>query len=629
MIHNQLKYSENIDFDKMMDALSETLIFENQLDKRFESRKKSESYENKYFKEKNISFSTFKGSISSSFEPYLPHYIKSIEKKFSGLIEKYKTTESNSSIDDKSDELVLPSIVDLLYCYREALSKVVTLTTGKPLYELAIVFDKMMAKYSSTLLNPKIMRNNNIIKPITSDLEFSCLITNTADYCASSINQLEEKMLEKIDPDLRSKINFDSCQSTLIKELINAYMNSLSSQSQINEVGAEQLLLDFHPIKSIILNLPILKMEQIPGKEESKISKKSISSYVQIVTAKLNRVESILKVLLVPVNSPEVLISQFLLLFPEGPVDVFKQILSFKGVNGSNQQRLFMDLLVDNTAEPYASDDMSLISGPEYLDSEVLGGRMPRINAMGSDRAKSYGDLDINENIDLNSVKTRLMEKSNTLTLPTSPNTPSSNWLNFTGMYSSLTKPNDPFRSPLSSKDDFSTTSNNRNQTAPTKSHKPISPQSTQNEPPSVNADSSLNSSEIKPFQNGKIQSHISDSLINSNLGSSNFSKDTTSSLRRGSLSTFNRPRFGHSPLGVKTLDIDIKSRNPSDTSGPRTADILDSKSPDQLKSFENTGPFSPILSGISATTSATKTKFSDNFKRMVSNITFKKDDHS
>ncbi|OMJ26904.1 Vacuolar protein sorting-associated protein 53-like protein [Smittium culicis] len=711
MVYNQLKYSENIDVDNMMAALSETLTFENQLDKRFDSADKSGSFNNKYFIENGIEFDTFKGSISSSFEPYLFHYIKSIEKQFNELIEKFKSPESKDNAYNKGDELVLPSIVDLLYCYRESLAKCVTLSTGKPMYDLSIVFDKSMIKYTTTILKPKIIRISHNNNPAITDVEFACLIANTSDYCSSSMSELEEKMIEKIDESLKSKINFDPCQTNttsttnlaiqsivdisislcenvfkqlastnwsnlssvgdhseyvyslsyilediiikvrsllsssnhyriycdrLAQEIINSYMTAINTPPQINEVAAEQLLLDFHKIKSTLLSLPILNLNEAPGKEESKISKKSIQSYIQIITAKLNKVESILKTLLAPINSPEVLVGQFLLLFPDGSVDTFKQILSLKGIVGLSQQRVYLDLLSDNTPKPLTQNRLSLSNESEYLET-TLAENTIFTNRNDYDKPRQQSEPGVAGNPEINLSKTHLLEKSQSSKANLSKNTPSSNWLNFTGIYTNTKKSNDTISTNTASKDSLNKLENKQIDSimSPKPESRRISMSNRTNPFSDYDKESSLTNYPKEPAlpkrNNNGYSSASGDAL---NLSSKPFLINSSIDSSRESLN-FSKNRTGNpKSQGLEILDIESAnlygmsiSASPADNSSPRNSDHIGRRSMDLPNSpLLNQKPFSPILSKFSASASATKNRFNDNFKRMVSNMSMKKD---
>ncbi|OMJ07441.1 Vacuolar protein sorting-associated protein 53-like protein [Smittium culicis] len=711
MVYNQLKYSENINVDDMMAALSETLTFENQLDKRFDSADKSGSFNNKYFIENGIEFNTFKGSISSSFEPYLFHYIKSIEKQFNELIEKFKSPESKDNSNNKGDELVLPSIVDLLYCYRESLAKCVTLSTGKPMYDLSIVFDKSMIKYTTTILKPKIIRISHNNTPAISDVEFACLITNTSDYCSSSMSELEEKMIEKIDESLKSKINFDPCQNTttsttnlaiqsivdisislcenifkqlastnwsnlssvgdqseyvyslssileeiipkvrsllsssnhyriycdrLAQEIISSYMTAINAPPQINEVAAEQLLLDFHKIKSTLLSLPILNLIEAPGKEESKISKKSIQSYIQIITVKLNKVESILKTLLAPINSPEVLVGQFLLLFPDGPVDTFKQILSLKGIAGLSQQRVYLDLLSDNTPKPLTQNRQSLSNESEYLETNQAENTI-FTNRNDYDKPRQQSEPGVAGNPEINQPKTQLIEKSQSSRTNFSKNTPSSNWLNFTGIYSNMKKSNDATSTNTASKDSLNKLENKQTDSimSPKPESRRISMSNRTNPFSDYDKEIGLIISPKEPSlpkrNNNGYSSASGDAL---NLSNKPFLNNSSIDSSRESLN-FSKNRTGNpKSQGLEILDIESAnlygmsmSVSPADNSSPRNSDHIGGRSMDSPKSpILNQKPFSPILSKFSASASATKNRFNDNFKRIVSNMSMKKD---
>ena len=77
------------------------------------------------------------------------------------------------------------------------------------LYLLSLVYQsKIFLTYS--IKDEKRMGNQDTIR-------FAALVINTADYCSSTITQLEEKIIEKIHPDYKTKVDYTKERESFLK----------------------------------------------------------------------------------------------------------------------------------------------------------------------------------------------------------------------------------------------------------------------------------------------------------------------------------------------------------------------------------------------------------------------------
>ncbi|KAJ2803657.1 Vacuolar protein sorting-associated protein 53, partial [Coemansia helicoidea] len=104
-----------------------------------------------------------------------------------------------------------------------------------------------------------------------------------------------------------------------------AYAAAIAQCGCISEVGAEQLLLDAQALKSVLLGMPAIGTDEVPPPGPP-------PAFARIVGQSIGRVEALLKAILVPSEPADALVGRFLLLFPAAPRDVFRQVLSLKGV---------------------------------------------------------------------------------------------------------------------------------------------------------------------------------------------------------------------------------------------------------------------------------------------------------
>ncbi|KAJ1970845.1 Vacuolar protein sorting-associated protein 53, partial [Dimargaris xerosporica] len=220
----------DVDVAELLRALQLTMSFERQLDRRFGRDQTSTAAQSAT---EPSSPGPLHKCISQCFEPYLSLYIAAEERTIQGMLDKFKSSALHT--DEDPSMTVLSSSTDLLYFYREALGKCAALSTGQPLFDLVQAFARGLAAYGNDVLLGKLPKLYTVgeNRPMSHDeLTRICLIINTADYCHSATEQLEQKVQEKIDPELQGQINFDAQRDTLfntihtsIKSLIRGVEN--------------------------------------------------------------------------------------------------------------------------------------------------------------------------------------------------------------------------------------------------------------------------------------------------------------------------------------------------------------------------------------------------------------------
>lgn len=239
-----------------------------------------------------------------------------------------------------------------------------------------------------------------------------CCILCTAEYCLETSQQLEEKLKEKVLPQLADRINMSSeldlfhnvvstCIQLLVSDLENTiespltamsklpwqnieavgdqsayvtaitnhlkqnlpvirdnlqgsrkyftqfcvkfansfipkFINTLYRCKSVSTVGAEQLLLDTHSLKTILLDLPSIG---------SAVSRKAPASYTKIVVKGMTRAEMILKVVMAPTGdgaSPQGFVENYIKLLADPDVTNFQKVLDMKGIR-RNDQSVMLD----------------------------------------------------------------------------------------------------------------------------------------------------------------------------------------------------------------------------------------------------------------------------------------------
>ncbi|XP_009875400.1 PREDICTED: vacuolar protein sorting-associated protein 53 homolog, partial [Apaloderma vittatum] len=112
---------------------------------------------------------------------------------------------------------------------------------------------------------------------------------------------------------------------------IPKFINHLFKCKPISMVGAEQLLLDTHSLKMVLLDLPSIG---------SQVVRKAPASYTKIVVKGMTRAEMILKVVMAPHEPSVVFVDNYIKLLSDCTTDTFQKILDMKGLKRSEQSSM-------------------------------------------------------------------------------------------------------------------------------------------------------------------------------------------------------------------------------------------------------------------------------------------------
>ncbi|KAA1101717.1 Vacuolar protein sorting-associated protein 53, variant 2 [Puccinia graminis f. sp. tritici] len=228
----------------------------------------------------------------------------------------------------------------------------------------------------------------------SSFLLCACAILNTANYCAETADQLQTKLQDTISQDFKSQVTLDSQQdlfrgnissaiSALLKEyedvsemaftamvklqwkeiefvsaesayvhdlikitssvtdlikmhveqkkyvrsfcdkvvgtLVSRFTRSIVRCRPITPIGAEQMILDLQVLKNHLLLLPRLEPDT-----------PVTSSYTRYLTKSIGKLDTLLKVIMSPVEPPDEFVKHYLLLVPCQSFSDFQKVLDFK-----------------------------------------------------------------------------------------------------------------------------------------------------------------------------------------------------------------------------------------------------------------------------------------------------------
>uniref|UniRef100_A0A8C9EDY0 Vacuolar protein sorting-associated protein 53 homolog n=1 Tax=Phocoena sinus TaxID=42100 RepID=A0A8C9EDY0_PHOSS len=147
---------------------------------------------------------------------------------------------------------------------------------------------------------------------------------------------------------------------------IPKFITHLFKCKPISMVGAEQLLLDTHSLKMVLLDLPSIG---------SQVVRKAPASYTKIVVKGMTRAEMILKVVMAPHEPLVVFVDNYIKLLTDCNTETFQKILDMKGLKRSEQSSmldLFRQRLPAPPSGPEGSSSLSLLAPtPEQESSRI------------------------------------------------------------------------------------------------------------------------------------------------------------------------------------------------------------------------------------------------------------------
>ncbi|KAN0064499.1 Vacuolar protein sorting-associated protein 53 [Thecaphora frezii] len=190
-------------------------------------------------------------SLSSVFDPHLIIFVEAQDRALAEMFQNYRrqgaslASDNGAGVDGRSGAegpgggggfganglygssgsgaesgaaagsgAVLPSSTEMFFFYRQTLEQCARLSNREAFKELSNVYRKWLRIYADDILRAALIRNEPTrksidVRPNMADLQKWCLVLNTADYCASTSSQLEDKLRDKIHPDFRNGVNLE------------------------------------------------------------------------------------------------------------------------------------------------------------------------------------------------------------------------------------------------------------------------------------------------------------------------------------------------------------------------------------------------------------------------------------
>ncbi|OCT95053.1 vacuolar protein sorting-associated protein 53 homolog isoform X1 [Xenopus laevis] len=143
---------------------------------------------------------------------------------------------------------------------------------------------------------------------------------------------------------------------------IPKFINHLFKCKPISMVGAEQLLLDTHSLKTVLLDLPSIG---------SQVIRKAPASYTKIVVKGMTRAEMILKLVMAPHEPSVVFVDNYIKLLADCTTETFQKILEMKGLKRSEQSTMLELFRQRLPAPPSGSSATLPTPTPEQESSRI------------------------------------------------------------------------------------------------------------------------------------------------------------------------------------------------------------------------------------------------------------------
>ncbi|XP_071493403.1 vacuolar protein sorting-associated protein 53 homolog [Diadema antillarum] len=132
---------------------------------------------------------------------------------------------------------------------------------------------------------------------------------------------------------------------------IPRFISHLYKCKPISTVGAEQLLLDAHSLKTVLLDLPSIGCH---------VSRKAPASYTKIVVKGMTKAEMILKVVMSPQDPAEAFVDNYIKLIADTDTSNFQKLLEMKGLKRSDQNAM-LDLFKARLPSNHPGDKVVVV----------------------------------------------------------------------------------------------------------------------------------------------------------------------------------------------------------------------------------------------------------------------------
>ncbi|KAL4078288.1 Vps53-like protein [Scleroderma yunnanense] len=189
--------------------------------------------------------------------------------------------------------------------------------------------------------------NWSVLNQVTGHSPYVDDLTGVIDQVVELVKPLVEQkkyLRNFLDKACRSVSHYIDHETTVVTSnhenslVLTRFTNALVKSRPLGEIGAEQLLIDLGVLKAHLLRLPGESL--------------SSSGYVRSLTKIATRLETLLKVIVTPVDPPEGFILNYTLLIGDASFSNFQKVLDLKGTPKPGQNSLLDNFVTIASTKP-------------------------------------------------------------------------------------------------------------------------------------------------------------------------------------------------------------------------------------------------------------------------------------
>ncbi|KAF7725297.1 Vacuolar protein sorting-associated protein 53 [Apophysomyces ossiformis] len=155
-------------------------------------------------------------------------------------------------------------------------------------------------------------------------------VGDQSDY-VSQLQEVIKRYITVVGKTIANKRYFRTFADRFVDTFLTKYLLNIFKCKPISEIGAEQLLLDTHAIKTLLLDIALMGVEGSGGVS---------TPYINRVNRGISKVETILKTIMTPTDPAEGYIESYLFLIADKHTGNFTRLLDLKGIKKAEQSPL-------------------------------------------------------------------------------------------------------------------------------------------------------------------------------------------------------------------------------------------------------------------------------------------------
>ncbi|KZT42510.1 hypothetical protein SISSUDRAFT_1041476 [Sistotremastrum suecicum HHB10207 ss-3] len=194
-------------------------------------------------------------------------------------------------------------------------------------------------------------------------------VTGPSAYVDTLVAAIE-KVATVVSENLQQKKYLRNFHDKVVSLVLVRFTNAVVKARPLQELSAEQLLIDLQEIKSCLLKLP--------GSPTSESA--AGSSFAKNITKATSQLETLLKVVNAPIDPANEFITNYMVLIGDASFSNFQKILDLKGTPRSSQNNLLDTFLTMTSVRPELKDASFLSS----LDMEPSTAQITTVSPTGS-----------------------------------------------------------------------------------------------------------------------------------------------------------------------------------------------------------------------------------------------------